>query len=938
MPMRKILLLLCLICLPFFVLAQEVRLKGRVLEQNTKHPIPDAVIELPKYGLWAIADKQGNFEFEKVPAGTVAVGVSCIGYASSVREILIREKMQPLVLLLNEESLRLEGVVVTAKERTDAMSTSRTIGSQALDHLQMVDVADISSLLPGGKTVNPNLMNENPFSLRDGGSSAGNAAFGTAVEVDGVRLSNNASMGAVTGVGTRNIASTNIASVEVITGVPSAEYGDISSGMVKLHTRKGRTPYMVTFMTNPRTKQFSASKGFDLHENRGVLNASVEYTRAAQEPVSPYTSYSRTGISLNYRNTFLKKLRFDFGVTGNIGGMDSEDDPDAENGEWRRSHDNVVRANTALKWQINKPWITSIDFRASINYADKYDRECLHPTPGTKAQAVHAAEKGYFVADILPANYFTFRNVDSKQLDYAADVKASWIRSWGNVRSSAKTGLAWRADGNVGKGAYYDDPKLAPNGYRPYPYTNIPYMHNLAFYVEELVTLPAGRGSLNLMAGIRVENTWVKNTQYKNTDSYSPRFNLKYNINDHISIRGGWGLTEKLPNLGVLCPEPQYRDFSAFERRHGDTGTYIYYTEPYSMRFNPDLRWQRNRNAEVGVDLRWGEFSMSLVAFFNRTTRPFTVQSAYDPFSYRKSQLPKNMTMPANPAFKADPATGDIFIRDAADPDSAWEMLPSSEVRSFARTSIETNGSPIDRKGLEFVLNFPMINPIRTELRMDGAFICTKYVNTGESQYLMEIYTGDRSYPYVGIYPDNGGGRATTYNGQETKRLNMNLTATTHIPMIRLIVSLRLEASLLHRRQNLSEYRGKEYAFNVDEKSGKPTGGSIYDGNSYTAMWPIAYLDLDGVRHPFTDAEKNDPRFASMMLRSTNAHQYRLHDYDPYFSANLSITKEIGNHVSVSFYANNFTNARKYVRPYRGGVGAIFTPEFYYGLTMRVKF
>lgn len=75
-----------------------------------------------------------------------------------------------------------------------------------------------------------------------------------------------------------------------------------------------------------------------------------------------------------------------------------------------------------------------------------------------------------------------------------------------------------------------------------------------------------------------------------------------------------------------------------------------------------------------------------------------------------------------------------------------------------------------------------------------------------------------------------------------------------------------------------------------------------------------------------------------MMLRSGNAYQYRLTDYSPYFSANLSITKEVGDHVSISFYANNFTNSRKYVRPYAGGTGGIFTPKFYYGLTVRIKF
>ena len=78
--------------------------------------------------------------------------------------------------------------MVTAKEAPNAMATSRTIGGNAIDHLQMVNASDISALLPGGKTVNPDLMKDNVFSLRSGGSTAGNAAFGTAVEVDGVPM------------------------------------------------------------------------------------------------------------------------------------------------------------------------------------------------------------------------------------------------------------------------------------------------------------------------------------------------------------------------------------------------------------------------------------------------------------------------------------------------------------------------------------------------------------------------------------------------------------------------------------------------------------------------------------------------------------------------------------------------------------------------------
>ncbi len=95
--------------------------------------------------------------------------------------------------------------------------------------------------------------------MRDGGSTAGNAPFGTAVEVDGVRIGNNGSFGNMNGADTRNITVADIESVEVITGVPSAEYGDLNSGMVKIHTRKGKTPEHI-IVHQSRTEQVSSPK------------------------------------------------------------------------------------------------------------------------------------------------------------------------------------------------------------------------------------------------------------------------------------------------------------------------------------------------------------------------------------------------------------------------------------------------------------------------------------------------------------------------------------------------------------------------------------------------------------------------------------------------------------------------------------------------------
>ena len=944
LPMLFALLLLAL--RPAAAGAQQVDLSGCVRAAGSGEPVAQAVVELPVCGLWAVADSEGRFTLRRVPAGLQRFALSCLGYVAVQYDIEVGESTPELDLRMEEESLRLESVVVTATQEQEAVTTSRRIEGSAIDHLQMMNAADVAALLPGGKTVNPDLTQDLRFSLRDGGVSSGNAGFATAVEVDGLRLSTNSSFDGMAGAPTRNIASTSIEAVEVVTGVPSAEYGDLGSGLVRITTRKGLTPWMLLLSSNPHTKQIAASKGFDLGGERGVVNGSVEYTRATKNPVSPYTAYSRTGLSLSFRRTFAGVLRLDAGVTGNIGGLDTKDDPDAEMGEWQRARENALRATASLRWLLNRPWLTDLELSASLDFEDRLDRTHSYESSATPQPAVHATQEGYHLAVMLPTSYYATQCVDSKQLDYAASLKATWVRRWGRLRSHAKAGLAWRADGNVGRGLYYADEALSAADYRPWPFSEVPYMHNLAAYVEELLTLRLGeRSSLQLMAGLRAEKTWVRTSRYDRAQSLSPRLNLTFRLDDRLTLRAGWGTTEKLPSFNILYPQPQYLDTRVFSAAtSAGQNIYLYHTHPYAVLYNESLRWQRNRNIELGVDLRLGATRLSLAGYFNRTKYPYELVTGYEPFSYRMSTLPATdadgnpYTLPVHPLFKVDEQTGELFVRDADNPASGWVAMQSSSVRrTFARTLCQENRSPVDRAGLELVVDFPQINPLRTQLRLDGAYVHTRYVDDLEAAYYPSVTSGGEFYPYVGLYAGTGGSAVTTWNGRETDRLDLNLTATTHIPAIRLVVTLRLEATLMRRSQNLSEYLGREYAYNVTEEK-SPTGGSIYDGGSYTAVRPIYYLDLEGRRHPFTDAEASDPAFASLILRSANTRSYDADGYGPYFSANLSLTKEIGDHVSVSFYANNFTNSRRYVTSRATGVKSIFTPEFYYGLTVRFKF
>lgn len=349
------------------------------------------------------------------------------------------------------------------------------------------------------------------------------------------------------------------------------------------------------------------------------------------------------------------------------------------------------------------------------------------------------------------------------------------------------------------------------------------------------------------------------------------------------------------------------------------------------MVYNPELRWQRNINSEVGIDASWKGFKLSLVGFYNITKDPYQLGTVYEPFSYNVMSLPDNYVMPDNPQVQLNHQTGEVLFPTAGGQYVPTKLLVTDQ--SFAASRRQENGADVHRYGVELTVDFPQIKPLLTTLRLDAAWNHSQYHSDIPVYYYQAGWSHtslpNRSYQYVGIYP----GGANVYNGRKTDNLDANLTAITHIPRARLVITVRLEAALLRNSRNTSDR-----AFKVADTSNRPVEGSIYEGNSYTAIYPSAYMDLDGQIHPWTEESAQDPELARLILRSGNIYTFAQDGYNPYFSANISITKELGKHASFSFFANNFTNSRQYVTSRATGVSAIFTPNFYYGLTCRLKF
>ncbi len=980
--MRGLLALLIGAMLPFTAMAQNFSVSGTVKDKATGKTVEFATVMLENSEQWAVADAKGYFEIKNVPAGENKLSVSYLGYVTVTQNLNIKSDVSGLVFELTEDNLRLESAVVTAKDNTNSATTSRTIDRAALDHIQLMNVSSITGLLPGGTTSSGSLTSEQTISLRGGGS------FNTSVEVDGVRMSNNASFSGTSGVTTNNIASSNVESVEIITGVPSVEYGDMLSGVVKINTRKGRTPWQITMTTSPSTKQVSFSKGFGLGttkkgRSRGVINASAEYAKSVSQKMSPYSSYDRKQISLSYSTQFTrgffsdKPLRLTADVTGNLGGFDDKSDPDRLLESFYIGKDNALRGNVSANWLLSKKWITNVELNASLSYGNKQERQNERYMNSTSATSIHATKEGYYIAApwqdgggneavlIDPGTYYTVMGWDDRPLNTRVNLKANWARNFGKVNNKIKIGADWTADKNFGIGKYAEEPEKAPS-WREYRYCDVPMMSGLAFYAEENFMLHTGEDSyLNIIAGLRNDNTIIPGSAYGTTSSLSPRFNAKYSfftpasrgnsVFRELSVRAGWGVAVKQPSYAILYPVPFYMDMNSFSSTVAADGTTYksVYVMPRYVQYNANLRWQRAQQTEIGVDIDVAGVRIALAGYYTRTIDAYASSNTYAPFTYNFTSTGAVQGLPIaaeNRIYSIDSSDGTVTVSDKTGAHTPIKIEAEARTK-FEAMPIQTNSTnPSTRFGLEWVVDFPKIKAINTTIRLDGNYYTTRSVYADlQPDYRNNATNVDGTlYRYLGWYY----GGAVESNGSESSSVRNNLSIITHIPKVGMIITLRLEASLHSYSRSLSQRAdGSSRSYVISDKTDMLSvveDASIYDGECWTVFYPEYYTTLDDPTPvPFLEkfkwARENDPELYSDLSRlpiTTTTYNYTyLKDYrSPSFNAHFSVTKEIGKVASLSFYVNNFIN--KPMRIYTTKTKSWLTtfPSTYYGLTLRLKF
>ncbi len=693
---------------------------GFVLEAETRKPIPYATVFIPDLLIGTSAREDGAFTLNHVRPGKLKLEVRFMGRISLDTVIQVNANVTNLRFYLQEENFRLNEVHITAENSKAGQATSSKISRLAMDHMQATSLGDVMQLLPGGLATNPNLGYASQLNLRmisenasgipgvtDGEEEAANMnSLGTLIIRDGAPVSNNANLQtvspAITGAGTalggtsspaggvdvRAISTDNIESIEVIRGIPSVEYGDLTSGAVIINSKAGREPFRLRFKTNENIYQVSAGKGFNLGGKKGSLNISGDYAYNVTDPMQSYVYYQRAAAKVMYSNIFLHDvLRSNTSVEVIYGDNKRKQNPDDERLQLKSNgRDLGIAFNTNGIFDLDYGWLKNLRYTLAVNYMNKksYEQRLLtnatyqysmtttdgailsnrpgvdlYDDQGNKLTNIPAGEETLY-ANMLPNDYLTRYDIEGKELNVFAKVMANFVKQGNRINNRILVGADFKSDGNNGDGKTFD-PATPPyrvntslySSFRPRKYSDIPFVNQLGVYAEENFSLNFARRNLNLQLGIRYDKL------FGHQDIWTPRLNASLDVLPKtFTLRGGYGETAKMPTVLYLHPEKAYFEMVNFVSLTDDkipeaqrlmmTTTRVFDTE------NKDLEIAKNRKAEVGFDLNIKGVRLAVTAFQERMNNGYSM--AYLPTTfksvenkqYKSGELPADgVTAPA---------------------------------------------------------------------------------------------------------------------------------------------------------------------------------------------------------------------------------------------------------------------------------------------------
>lgn len=817
--------------------------------------------------------------------------------------------------------VRLEEVTVTARENRNT-TTSSFLSRTAMEHVQPFALADIMQLLPGGLTPEVSLHRPQYFRIRSSYSGDHTNTLGTGIWIDGARSANNANlrMGMLPGESgeygyrgsdTRSIPLGNIESVEVIRGIPSARYGDITSGAILISSRAAREPLTIHLKATPRIKALQASYGRAAGTN-AILNFFAAYTHTYADPRSRERLYRKAEAQATYSNRF-RHTTFNAGLSGSFELNASETEKDRINGEYVRGKHNAFAANIYGSWQADCRALTSLEYRATASYARDDDRERRQHTQ-MESVGTHQMVSGEDTAFFIPASYFSLARVEGIPLSATASLTANLLRAGRGWQSRSSLGVEWSSEGNRGRGRM-DDPHFPSALWaRPRSYRDIPFLHTAVLFAEHHLILSGRAGTFKAETGLRLTRATAGPESFP--AAAEPRLNLRYTPTAAFTLKGGWGRLRKLPTLAYLFPAPAYADHLSFRYTDLTTGhrLAVLSTDVVHQQ-NAPITLPRNDKAEAGFIAHLAGLEIDVTVFSERLRGGFTLADGIRPSSWNRYQ---NDNIPGSlPVYTPQGITID------------GQPVPYTTDTSFVQYDRTANELSQNKRGIEWVITSGRWDAIASTFVIDGIWMRTEERTDGFSCQYQGPEISGKPYPYAAIFEN-----------AETRiyeRLSTNFRLVTHLPALRLISSLNLQAVWIDRSHTRYESRRNNPVYMKDDQ-GNFIDGDIYtDDRHYKYIRPLYYMDTQANIRPFTPETAADSRYTALYA-SRPPYTYLTNSYRPYFLVNLRITKEIGRHTRLTFYANNIAAVQPSRYSATSAAYVTLNPPAFYGAELQIKF
>lgn len=853
-----------------------------IVRDNKREPLSFATVTVKELNISMFADVDGHFKFTANCGETYTITFSCLNHVEKQINVTAGTTKR-LDVTLQEQSYALNEVVVMAEYKS-SKGTSAIINQQALEHIQPTSVGDVLTLIPGGLYQENSATGFNRISLRQSGTDD-NTSLGMAIVADGIAQDNDGYRSQIAGmtsedeyasrlslnkgIDLKTLSTDHIQKIEIVKGVSSAKLGNLSSGVILTTSKIGETPLQIRLKTDPLTKLAYMGKGFRLSPALGFMHIGMDYTSIYDDRRDPLSKYVRLTGQMTYNNSLniANKPFFIFFKLSETYTLNKAKEDELVK-EYNESFENKYsRTAAALKLRLSDigKIVNNMELISSLDYTyDLIDRnrqvqlDIPMPSPTSWEEGEH---EGIF----LPVRYYSAFQVENKPLSLLNQLNIESLFDFGKTRHKVIYGAEWKYTKNYGEGAIVDivRPPYPENSeyVRPTPNNSIPALSTGAAYFEEQLSHSNKYFDLSLNAGARATKMFNLNSEYTALGKlfFEPRVNVAFSFDIFFRngkslrnmIRLGFGQENKMPTLDYIYPDKVYKDLvmlSAYTtadnpNNHLITNTRIYDVTNYKIRSN------RNTKYEIGWDIEYDDYLLSLVAFREKSKRGFNSATQYHPVTYLRYREPINGTIVDKRPEKSD--------------------YTEETYNTFVDMPVLLNCMNVDKRGVEYRLRFPKIEILSTSVELNGAYYETRYGSEAQFEYHPQFMDNDKPQPYVGIYNRDDATRQRIFN--------TNVWLNTNIPRYKMVFTTFFQFIWLNDTKRIN---GDEY--------------------------PSYYMDNTGEMFPVTEDIMEKIQDSDQTWRHYHIYKENYYEKEPIsLTVNFKITKEFNRMIKASFFVNN---------------------------------